>query len=193
MPAPPPPPPPRQTPAWTRGVHPDAPGQRHRATAPSPGRPTPGVVQQDKSSGGSVDTTKTRSGPQRVRMSRGERPIGAAKGTHSDTEALCQAPPPPPAPRVSGSRTAQNTPRAVLCITCSTRPTTIRAAPPPPPRPKGPSWDEIDRWATVGRVHKVLGPRPPLLSSLLLPPWCSPHSIGSMPTPPPPPPLQLQP
>ena len=39
-----------------------------RATAPSPGRPTPGVVQQDKSSGGSVDTTKTHSGPQRVGM-----------------------------------------------------------------------------------------------------------------------------
>ena len=34
-------------------------------TAPSPGRPTPGVVKQDKSSGGSVDTTKTRSDPQR--------------------------------------------------------------------------------------------------------------------------------
>ena len=27
-------------------------------------------------------------------MSSGERPIGAAKGTQSDTEALCQAPPP---------------------------------------------------------------------------------------------------
>ena len=59
------------------------------------GRPTPGVVQQDKSSGGSVDTTKTRSGPQRVRMSSGERPIGAAKGKQIDTEALCQTPPPP--------------------------------------------------------------------------------------------------
>ena len=65
-----------------------------RATAPSPGRPTPGVVKQDKSSGGSVDTTKTRSGPQRVRMCSGERPIGAAKGKQSDTEALCQPPPP---------------------------------------------------------------------------------------------------
>ena len=63
---------------------------------PSPGRPTPGVVKQDKSSGGSVDTTKTLSGPQRVRMSSGERPIGAAKGKQSDTEALCQTPPPPP-------------------------------------------------------------------------------------------------
>ena len=58
----------------------------------SPGRPTPGVVKQDKSSRGSVDTTKTRSDPQRVRMSSGERPIGAAKGKQSDTEALCQPP-----------------------------------------------------------------------------------------------------
>ena len=48
--------------------------------SPSPGRPIPRVVKQDKSSGGSVDTTKTRSGPQRVGMSSGERPIGAAKG-----------------------------------------------------------------------------------------------------------------
>ena len=63
--------------------------------SPSPGQPTPGVVQQDKSSGGSVDTTKTRSGPQRVRMSSGERPMGAAKGKQSDTEALCQNPPHP--------------------------------------------------------------------------------------------------
>ena len=70
-------------------------GSTARATAPSPGRPTPGVVKQDKSSGGSIDTTKTRSGPQRVRMCSGERPIGAAKGKQSDTEALCQPPPPP--------------------------------------------------------------------------------------------------
>ena len=63
--------------------------------SPSLGRPTPGVVKQDKSSGGSIDTTKTRSGPQKVRMSSGERPIGAAKGKQSDTKALCQPPPPP--------------------------------------------------------------------------------------------------
>ena len=68
-----------------------------QATAPFPGRPTPGVVKQDKSSGGSVDTTKTRSGPQRVRMSSGERPIGAAKGKQTNTEALY---PPPPTPCV---------------------------------------------------------------------------------------------
>ena len=77
-----------------------------RATAPSPGRPTPGVVKQDKSSGGSVDTTKTRSGPQRVRMGSGERPIGAAKGTQSDTEALCQTPPPYPGPQSRAIATA---------------------------------------------------------------------------------------
>ena len=60
----------------------------------SPGQPTPGVVKQDKSSGGSVDTTKTRSGPQRVGMCSGKRPIGAAKGKQHNTEALCQPPPP---------------------------------------------------------------------------------------------------
>ena len=64
--------------------------------SPSPGRPTPGVFKQDKSSGGFVDTTKTRSDPQRVRISGGERPMGAAKGKQSDTEALCQSRPPPP-------------------------------------------------------------------------------------------------
>ena len=62
--------------------------------SPSPGQPTPRVVKQDKSSGGSVDTTNTRSGPRRVRMSSGERPIGATKGKQSDTKALCQPPPP---------------------------------------------------------------------------------------------------
>ena len=83
-------------PAWTRRVHLDAPGQRH-GQQPVSGTADPGVVKQDKSSRGSVDTTKTRSGPQRVRMSSGERPIGAAKGKQSDTEALCQTPPRPPA------------------------------------------------------------------------------------------------
>ena len=62
--------------------------------SPSPGQLTPGVVKHDKSSRGSVDTTKTRSDPQRVRMSSGERPIGAAKGKQPNTEALCNPPPP---------------------------------------------------------------------------------------------------
>ena len=77
-----------------RSVHLDAPGQRH-GQQPLSGTADPRVVKQDKSSRGSVGTTKTRSGPQRVRMSSGERPIGAAKGKQPDTEALCQPPPPP--------------------------------------------------------------------------------------------------
>ena len=75
--------------------------------SPSPGRPTPGVVKQDKSSGASVNTTKTRSGPQRVRMSSGERPIAAANGKQSDSEALCQPPPPPRAPIFHSGRNLQ--------------------------------------------------------------------------------------
>ena len=68
--APPPPPPhtsrcwSRQTPCTDLGCACGCPWSTARATAPSPGRPTPGVVKQDKSSGGSVDTTNTRSGPQ---------------------------------------------------------------------------------------------------------------------------------
>ena len=79
-------------PAWTRSVHLDAPGQRH-GQKPVSGTADPGVVKQDKSSRGSVDTTKTRSDPQRVRMSSGERPIGTAKGKQPNTEALCQTSP----------------------------------------------------------------------------------------------------
>ena len=89
--------------------------------SPSPGRLTPGVVKQDKSSGGSVDTTKTRSDPQRVRMSSGERPIGAAKGKQPNTEALCPPPPPPPVPPPNRKK--------------------VRKGPPPqhpPPPPEGP-------------------------------------------------------
>ena len=64
--------------------------------SPSLGQPTPGVVEQDKSSGGSVDTTKTRSDPQRDRMSSGERPVGAAKGKQSILRPCAKPPPPPP-------------------------------------------------------------------------------------------------
>ena len=64
--------------------------------SPSLGRPAPGVVKQDKSSGGSGDATKTHSDPQWVRMSSGERPIGTAKGKQTNTMASCQGPPPPP-------------------------------------------------------------------------------------------------
>ena len=80
-------------PAWTRSVHLDAPGQRH-GQQPVSGTADPGVVKQDTR--GSVDTTKTCSGPQRVRMSSGERPVGATKSKQSDTtKALCQTPPSP--------------------------------------------------------------------------------------------------
>ena len=66
--------------------------------SPSPGQPTSGVVKQDKSSRGSVDTTNTHLDPQRVGMSCVERPIGAAKGKQPNTEVLCQPPPPPRTP-----------------------------------------------------------------------------------------------
>ena len=86
-----------------------------RATAPSPGQPTPGVVKQDKSSGGSVDTTKTRSDPQRVRMSSGERPVGAA---NNQMPRPCANRPPPLAqarPRSQKSRqNSASTPTPVL-------------------------------------------------------------------------------
>ena len=58
-------------PAWTWSVHLGTHGQRH-GQEPVSGTAGPGVVKQDKSSRGSVDTTRTRSGPQRVRMSSGQ-------------------------------------------------------------------------------------------------------------------------
>ena len=87
--APPPPP--------TRSVHLDAPSQWH-GQQPVSRTADPGAVKQDKSSRGSVDTTKTCSDPQRVRMSSGERRIGTAKGKQPNTEALVNPPPPPPPP-----------------------------------------------------------------------------------------------
>ena len=106
----------RQTPAWTRSVHLDAPGQRH-GQQPVSGKADPGVVKHDKSSRGSVDTTKTRSDPQRVRMSSGERPIGAAKGKHPNAEALCHYPPPPEVCFPEGLKGLGCTTTAVLTAT----------------------------------------------------------------------------
>ena len=77
-----------------RGVHLDAPGQRH-GQQPVCGTADPRSSQTDKSSGGSVDTTKTRSDPQRVGMCKGERPIGTARGKQPDTRGLVPTPPPP--------------------------------------------------------------------------------------------------
>ena len=94
--------------------------------SPSPGRPTPGVVKQEESSGGSVDTTKTRSDPQRVRMSSGERPIGAAKGKQPNTEASVPTPPGPAWMRVP---TARHCCGRVASISALQRPPCIHALP----------------------------------------------------------------
>ena len=93
--------------------------------SPSLRQPTPGVVKQDKSSGDSVDTTKTRSDPQRVRVCKGEGPIGAAKGKEINTMTSCQTPPLPqsgrgPCPHAAGS---------------PPRPNGLMYATPPPPHP----------------------------------------------------------
>ena len=81
------------TQSFLRPQDPPPPWVNGTGNSPSLGQLTPGVVKQDKSSGGSVDTTKTRSGPQRVRMSSGERPIGAAKGKQTNTIVPTRPPP----------------------------------------------------------------------------------------------------
>ena len=78
----------QQTSAWTRSVHLNAPGQRH-GQQPVSETADPGVVKQDKSSRGSIDTTKTRPDPQRVGICSGER----STGKQTKTTASCQAPP----------------------------------------------------------------------------------------------------
>ena len=169
-------PPPNPSPARTRRVHLDAPGQWHRATAPSPGRPTPGVVKQDKSSGGSIDTTKTRSGPQSVRMCSGERPIGAAKGTQSDTEALCQPPnPPTPNPQVIGPN-------------FSPGPSANQKCSPVPLAPRKPHTTGAGG-AGGGRGHPDPPPKPTSEGTPVSPPRRTPPSRSAPgPCPPPPPP-----
>ena len=111
-------------PAWTRSVHLDAPGSRH-GQQPVSGTADPGVVKQDNSSRGSVDTTKTHSDPQRVRMCKGEKPIGVAKGKQTNT--MASSPPPaqrpyfltpslsPVMPRVLGSRTVLKREAVLRC------------------------------------------------------------------------------
>ena len=64
---------------------------------PVSGTADPVVVKQDKSSKGSVDTTKTRSDPQWVRMSSGERPIAPPKANNLMPRP-CATPPPRPHP-----------------------------------------------------------------------------------------------
>ena len=81
------------SPAWTRREYLDAPGQRH-GQQPVSGTADPRVVKQGKSSGGSVDTTRHSSDPQRVGLFSGERPVGAAKGKQFSTKASSQPLPP---------------------------------------------------------------------------------------------------
>ena len=108
----------------------------------------PRVAKQDKSSGGSIDTTKTRSDPQRVRMSSGETPIGAAKGKQPNTAALCQPPPPPQVgglrPTVSCKRRRPQASMGAEGAQCSTgtkgaRRKILPHLEPPPPPPNRPS------------------------------------------------------
>ena len=80
-------------PAWTRSVHLDAPGQQH-GQQPVSGTADPGVVKQDKSSRALLTRPKYVLGPQRVRRSSGERPIGAAKASNQIPRP-CANPPPP--------------------------------------------------------------------------------------------------
>ena len=84
------------------------------------------------------DTPKTRSEDRRVGMCKGERPMGAAKGTQTNTMASC--PPPPPTTRsivcgrrwASGCQLAQPVLLTTPPIPTHHRPTT---APSPPPLP----------------------------------------------------------
>ena len=102
--------------------------------------PPPPPPKQDKSSRGSVDTTKTCSDPQRVRMSSGERPIGTAKGKQPNTKALPRPPPPQhysnggpritiALPQLNRAVPPQNTNKYV------TPGASITLSPPPTPRP----------------------------------------------------------
>ena len=133
-------------------MHLDAPGQWH-GQQPVSRTADPRVVKQDKSSRGSVDTTKTPSDPQRVRMSSGERPTGTAKDKQPDTEAYCH-PPPPIAGVVC---TVQQSVHCAVCkcaVVCSAICEVLvqhgvadsmgpRMPTPPPPRPQGASGQQL--------------------------------------------------
>ena len=111
--------------------------------SPSPGRMTPGVVKQDKSSGGSVDTTKTRSGAHGVRMSSALRKQCLVR--------LSKRGPFPLHRLVSGS--------APPLITCrSTTAATFVGSPPPPPN--------CGRCRCWTREHSVMAPDGALFDTL---------------------------
>ena len=74
---------------------PPVPWSTARATAPSPGRPTPGVVKQDKSSGGSVDTTKNTFGPTEGQHEQWREANRRRQRQTNQHHALVARPPPP--------------------------------------------------------------------------------------------------
>ena len=117
----------------TRSVHLDAPGQR-RGQRPVSGTADPGVVKQDKSSGGSVDTTGRSSDPQRVGLFSGERPVGAAKGKQLSTKASCQHPPPPPPPLLQPTTPSIWTISTVAHLDLDGKRISPLSPSPPPPR-----------------------------------------------------------
>ena len=80
--------------------------------SPSPRQPTPGVVKQDKSSRGSVDTTKTPSGPQKVRMSSDRR---RQRQTIRYRGPVPTPPPQPPVPRCCTIASAVDQPELMQC------------------------------------------------------------------------------
>ena len=106
--------------------------------SPSPGRPTPGVVKQDKSCGGSVDTTKTRLGPPEGQNEQWREANGRRQRQTIRYRGL--VPPPPPRrskpSRVVHSNVPKQSPRA-----------SQRGRPTEGFDPAGPS----DTWRTASR------------------------------------------
>ena len=80
------------TQAWTQSVHLDAPCQRH-GQQPVSGTADPAVIKQNKSSKASIDTTKTRAGPERVRRSSGERQQAPQKANNQIQRPCATSPP----------------------------------------------------------------------------------------------------
>ena len=125
------------------------------ATAPALGRPTPGVVKRGTSSGGSVDTTKAHSDPQRVGMCKGKRPMGAAKGKQTNTMASCQTPP-SHRHRACGPLQCVSSPPPLCLGRCGASSCTRC----PPDRPPTRSTSSVAHQCTAGVQGRHAGERP---------------------------------
>ena len=99
-------------PAWIWSVHLDAPGQQH-GQQPVSGTDDPGVVKQDKSSTGSVDTTKTCLDQWReaTRPPRASKPKPWPPAKLPSTGHCFVAVPPPPTPVPSCTHNPSPSPR----------------------------------------------------------------------------------